>query len=336
MLNGHGDDIFNQKKKIKINFSSNILNRQETPDLYEHLFARMSFIHSYPEPDAHSLAEVLARKHKVEVENLCVTNGATEAIYLVAQTFSGCRTGIIIPTFSEYEDACRMHGHQLSFYRNLEEMPSNLDMLWLCNPNNPNGKTYDLGFLTKFVEKNKQTLFIVDQSYADFTELPVWKVEEAARYENLILLHSMTKQYAVPGLRLGYVTANFQLIQKIEKFRMPWSVNTLAVEAGKFLVEKSLKALNLYDYLGESKRLQDKLRRITGLTVFPSSTPFFLCRLEHKTSASLKLRLIENHGILIREASNFRGLDEHYFRIATQSPEENDLLEDAIREWINN
>lgn len=115
---------------------------------------------------------------------------------------------------------------------------------------------------------------------------------------------------------------------------MPWSVNSLAVEAGKFLVENPSTLLNIKDYLQETRRLQESLSRIAGLIVYPTGTHFFLCRLEHKKAAGLKHWLIKNHGILIRDAANFRGLDEHYFRLATQSADENDALVKTIREWI--
>ena len=144
----------------------------------------------------------------------------------------------------------------------------------------------------------------------------------------------MTKKYAIPGLRLGYFTAHTDWVRAISKHRMPWSVNALAVEAGKFLLTQSPGSLDIDGYLKESVRLQNTLKQIAGLTVFPSKTHFFLCRLCNKTALELKQWLIENHGILIRDASNFRGLDNRFFRIATQSPDENDALVKAISEWI--
>lgn len=333
MLNGHGDDIYNYGQKIKSNFSSNIFSKQDSAALREHLSSHLRLIYSYPEPDAHSLSAMLAKKHDIDFVNICVTNGATEAIYLIAQAYRNSKSTIVVPTFSEYEDACRINDHKLSFVSELQDMDSSTEMVWLCNPNNPTGFTYDIEYLKDTVNQNPDTLFVFDQSYGYFTEKKVWNIEEATEYENVILLHSMTKQYAIPGLRLGYFTAHKNLIEHINKLRMPWSVNALAAEAGKFLIDNISEPLNIKIYLKETERLQNSLKNIDGLNVFPTYTHFFLCQLEDRKASDLKEYLIDNFGILIRDAANFRGLDESYFRIATQSPDENDLLVKAIKGW---
>lgn len=334
MLNGHGDDIYACTQPIVSNFSSNVYGKQDLSALEAHLCSRMAIIHSYPEPDARSLTEQLALFHGIQAENTGVVNGATEAVYLIAQTFGGSRSAIVTPTFSEYADACTLHGHTVSFCSNLEEMDEQAQLVWLCNPNNPNGKVYDTEYLCEIIAQNTDKLFVIDQSYEYFTHEPVYQPADAIEYKNVILLHSMTKKYAIPGLRLGYFTAHTDWVRAISKHRMPWSVNALAVEAGKFLLTQSPGNLDIDGYLKESVRLQNTLKQIAGLTVFPSKTHFFLCRLCNKTAFELKQWLIENHGILIRDASNFRGLDDRFFRIATQSPDENDALVKAISEWI--
>jgi threonine-phosphate decarboxylase len=144
----------------------------------------------------------------------------------------------------------------------------------------------------------------------------------------------MTKSYAIPGLRLGYITACSELIEKIGVFRMPWSVNQLAIEAGKYLLKAGKSGFDLEAYLVEANRLMTELNAIEGLVVLPTNTHFFLCELINRKASDLKQYLIEKYGILIRDASNFRGLDESFFRIATQSKEENDQLVKTIKEWM--
>lgn len=334
MINGHGDDIYKHKDEIVSNFSSNIYAKQDMTALQEYLCSQLLKIHSYPEADAFSLNVMLAEQHKISSENIALTNGATEAIYLLAQAWQGSQTAIVIPTFSEYEDACTINKHQLRYYRNIDEIEYDIQMLWVCNPNNPDGKIYDIKHLQSIVERHPDVLFVFDQSYASFTEAEVWDVKEASRYPNVILLHSMTKQYVIPGLRLGYITAHESLIKKVNAFQMPWSVNVLAVEAGKFLLKNTPEEIDIKSYLKEAKNLQKTLNAIEGLQVLSSPMHYFLCRLENKRASDLKQWLIEQHGILIRDASNFRGLDAHYFRIATQSTEENKKLIKAIKEWI--
>jgi len=334
MLKGHGDDIYHYTTEIVSNFSSNIYNRQDLSALYGHLSAQMELIHTYPEPDAASLTRMLADQNGISVDNICTTSGATEAIYLIAQLFRNCRTGIFIPAFSEYEDACVIHAHKLSFFQNIHETDDGARLIWICNPNNPDGQTHDLDALTGLVVRREDTVFVIDQSYGSFSKKQVWSIRQAVKYRNVILLHSMTKQYAIPGLRLGYITANTDIIREITKHRMPWSVNGLAVEAGKFLLKHEINPPDMNHYLDETARLQEALRQIPGLFVYPTDTHFFLCKLKSKNASDLKSWLVDNYGILIRDASNFRGLDEHYFRLVTRSPQENNQLVKAIRAWI--
>ncbi len=305
--------------------------------LQQYLCSRISSIHSYPEPDAHSLAQLLAAKLGVAPSNILLTNGATEAIYQVAHLFERSKATVIIPTFSEYEDACRINKMELNFATSLEEITADTKLLWLCNPNNPTGFVYPKEAIVDFVEHHPNTTVVIDQSYAYFTHAEVWTVKEALRHKNVLLLHSMTKRYAVPGLRLGYVTAHELLLAQLRKYSMPWSVNQLAIEAGKYLLTKNDVSLQLSlgEYLAETKRLMQELNTINGLTVMPSDAHFFICSLSNgKVAAELKDYLATKHGLLIRDGANFRGLDERYFRIATQTADENNRLVEAIKKWM--
>ena len=141
MLQGHGDDIY-RYKDIRINFSSNIYSHADLSELETHLREMVGMIRNYPEPEPFSLEAVIAHKHDIPADCVLVTSGATEAIYLIAQTFSlqkeSYTASILHPTFSEYEDACRMFGiPPLSAYDAAAH-----SILWLCNPNNPTGTVF--------------------------------------------------------------------------------------------------------------------------------------------------------------------------------------------------
>ena len=145
--------------------------------------------------------------------------------------------------------------------------------------------------------------------------------------DNVILLHSMTKRYAVPGLRLGYVTASPAIISLLREQYRPWAINALSLEAGKWLVQRGVTAIpDLPSYLAETQRLRAMLNEVEGIEAQDTLTNFFLCTIRQTTAAQLKEYLAHEHGILIRDASNFTGLTPHHFRIATQSPAENDAL----------
>ena len=332
MIEGHGDDAY-KYKAIKINFSSNVYNHVDHSGLYQYLSRQMESIRTYPEPEPYSLEKVLAERFRLSSEEVCVTNGATEAIYLIAQTFRNQTSAILMPTFSEYADACRLHGHKVVPIYNLNRLPDRGKLIWLCNPNNPTGEVREKEALTACIKQNPQRIFIIDQSYEFFTQEALLTVREAAEFPNVILLHSMTKRFAVPGLRLGYITACKELLHEIRTQRMPWSVNQLAIEAGHYLLSSSQCDIDISLLLKEKERLSQSLLSIGGMEIWPSDTHYMLVQLRMGKAAALKEYLATEQGILIRDASNFEGLNEHFFRIATQTPEENDKLVESIKKW---
>ena len=321
MIEGHGDDLY-RYNNIKMNFSSNIFAGTDLSALEAYLCTRLDVVRSYPEPSAASLERMIARECGINPDEVLVTSGAVDAIYLIAQAYRHEGTcHILQPTFREYEDACRVFGYQ-------EREDGAL--CWLCNPNNPTGDVLAAEDVLALAERHR--LLIVDQSYEDYTMAPLLAPADVVSREDIILLHSMTKRYAVPGLRLGYVTASAQVISRLREQYRPWAINALSLEAGKWLVEQGKTAIpDLTSYLAETQRLRSMLNGIDGIETLDTQTNFFLCTIRQATAAQLKEYLAREHGILIRDASNFTGLTPHHFRIATQSPAENDALVAAIR-----
>lgn len=335
MIEGHGDDLYKYGKKIVSNFSSNVYNRIDHSGLYQRLNERLSTICSYPEPMPYSLESEIARRYSLTPRQVCVTNGATEAICLIAQVFQGRISAVLGPTFSEYADACRVHRHKVKPFYSLDALPEDAELVWICNPNNPTGEVRNKEDLKALVDSHPDKLFIFDQSYEYFTLKSLLGIKEAASFPNVILLHSMTKQYAIPGLRVGYFTASEGLTDDVRCRRMPWSVNSLAIEAAKYLLEEGDGiSADIPQLLAERERLTNLLLATGMLEIWPTDTHYMLIKLRMGKAAALKDFLAVNHGILIRDASNFEGLDERFFRIATQTPEENDKLVKAISEWM--
>ena len=335
MIEGHGDDLYKYGKKIVSNFSSNVYNRIDHSGLYQRLNERLSTICSYPEPMPYSLESEIARRYSLTPRQVCVTNGATEAIYLIAQVFQGRISAVLGPTFSEYADACRVHRHKVKPFYSMDALPEDAELVRICNPNNPTGEVRNKEDLKALVDSHPDKLFIFDQSYEYFTLKSLLGIKEAASFPNVILLHSMTKQYAIPGLRVGYFTASEGLTDDVRCRRMPWSVNSLAIEAAKYLLEEGDGiSADIPQLLAERERLTNLLLATGMLEIWPTDTHYMLIKLRMGKAAALKDFLAVNHGILIRDASNFEGLDERFFRIATQTPEENDKLVKAISEWM--
>ena len=339
MLNGHGDDIYNYEG-IRMNFSSNIYAHADLSGLEAHLCRHIDLVRSYPEPSPRSLEKMIAQRCGVSPDEVLVTSGATDAIYLIAQAFRFVHAvapqqplpsltfKVFPPTFSEYEDACRVFGYQES---------DDAALCWLCNPHNPTGEVFPFSHIEGLASKH--ALLVLDQSYEDYTLAPMLSAKTAVSMGNVLQIHSMTKQYAIPGLRLGYVVGASLLIRTLRTHFRPWSVNALAIEGAKYLLRLNPPLIpSLTAYLQETQRLRSSLSSLAGIglpdATNPSSTPFFLCTIHPHTAAELKAYLVKEHGILIRDASNFRSLTPHHFRIATQSPEENDALVAAITQFL--
>ena len=318
MIEGHGDDAY-RYGDIKSDFSSNICAHNHHQALMKHLMAHPELISHYPEPEAWSLETIIAERYGLLPQQVIVTSGATEAIYLIAQTFH-MQSEIPSPTFSEYEDACQLFPPS-----------SDKTMLWLCNPNNPTGEVYALSYLEQMVAA--YDLVVLDQSYENYTDAQVMTPREGCLIPNMIQVHSMTKTYGVPGLRLGYITADESLTAKIRQYLRPWSVSALALEAGKFLLQHD--ELICKPDLQEAKRLAKCLEELPEIEVTPTQTNFMLCRMAHHTAAELKDYLAREHHMLIRDASNFLSLTPYHFRVASQTPAENDALVEAINQLMS-
>lgn len=336
MINGHGDDLHRYAGQITANFSSNVPGGLRHEALFRHLSGRMAAVCHYPEPLPATAEAEWARHYGLQPEEVCLTNGATEAIYLVAQAFRGQRSAVVQPTFSEYADACRLHGHRVSALYTLPRHRTDTDLMWICNPNNPTGHTWPLAELEALTDRQPDTLFVIDQSYGDFTRQPLPDVRRMAARPNVVILHSLTKTFGVPGLRIGLLTACRELTARIRAVRMPWSVNALAIEAARYLLRHTDDFMpDLDRLLAERERVAATLEATRVIETWPGDTHILLAELRIGRAAALKEYLAAEHGVLIRDASNFNGLSERHFRVAVQTPPENDRLLAAIGQWIS-
>ena len=341
MTNGHGDDIYHYGK-IETNFSSNIYNGFDHTKLFEHLASKLHCITNYPEPTPTRLEKRIAEAIGVAPQNVMATNGATEAIYLVAQAFRDETSAIVQPTFAEYADACRINGHRIRNVSSLDEAFAQNGhaeapkLVWLCNPNNPTGEVTDSNKIEELARRHNETIFMVDESYLNYSGKRLVSLRQTSRLPNRLGLFSMTKDFGIPGLRLGYLTGSDTLLQRIKKLRMPWAVNQLAIEAGLYLLDhKDDYRFDAAALWREARRVGEKLQKI-GIDVRPTDCNILLCRLPIGDAHSLKEWLARERGMLIRDASNFEGLGHGHFRIAVQSAAENDKLVSALQEWLKN
>ena len=335
MLNGHGDDGYRHDTQIVADFSTNVWYGGSPDGLKSHLFSNWDKIHKYPEVTGETLTAKIAAHYGFNSDQFLVANGSTESIYLIAQAFKGKKSAIVIPAFAEYEDACVMHEHQVSFIAWQDLKPHvalEIDLLFICNPNNPTGAAVD--WLPDLIKENPNTVFVVDEAFIEFTLLTESVVKLTQTYKNLIVMRSMTKAYAIPGLRLGYIVAAVEQIEHLKRLKLPWTVNVLALEAGHFIFDHyDQLQLPVKTLLQDKEEFLRKLSAINTLKITASTTHFFIAETRIKNAAMLKLFLLKEFNILIRDASNFRGLGAGCIRLATLDNVKNELLIKALLEW---
>ena len=343
MIEGHGDDAYRYKNPIRADFSSNVLYGPLDAGLRAHLQEKVATVTHYPESSAPSLQSVAAAAYGVASDQVLVTNGATEAIYLAAQAFRRLKTATILtPAFAEYEDACHLQGldiHWLSWDSLTPDTRLSNGLVFLCQPNNPTGTALSSDHLHRLLRGHPDAVFVIDESYIEFTQaatslLPHLLPSGPGDYPNVLVLRSLTKSCRIPGLRIGFAIGQSSLISRLRECKMPWSVNRLAIEAGLYIYGHGQQFWPPLDQLlAETAAWQEELRSVTGWWVYDTDTHYFLVETPVAfTAAALKEHLITRHGLLIRDASNFRGLTPYHFRIACQSSEHNRLLTEALRE----
>ncbi|WP_271769406.1 pyridoxal phosphate-dependent aminotransferase [Aquimarina algiphila] len=336
MIYGHGDDGYRYATDFKANFSSNVWYERTSEKLLSHLREHLPAIANYPTPNADELAEKIASHHQLKPDNILITNGATEAFYLIATLFYDKKAAIGVPTFSEYEDACARNKMHLRYYKRVDLQYTNFedDLVFACNPNNPDGFSTTILEIRALLIKYPDTIFVIDEAYIDFTVQITSCIPLLEEFDNLIIVKSLTKLFSIPGLRLGYIVCNPETKNRLQHSKMPWSVNAMAIEAGKYIFDNYDTIYpNMEILLTYSKTLQKQIDSLNHFTVIPSETNYFLVQLKTPDAAKLKDYLAYTHQLLIRDASNFRGLDKHYIRIASQDSKKNELLINALKEW---
>lgn len=300
----------------------------------------------YPDPRCSELTGRLAQLHDVRPGQVLCGNGAADLIYRVAYALRPKRALVCDPTFAEYERAlcqvgCAIHAlaldpacaFSLDVDKLIERIVPGIDLLVLCEPNNPTGRTVPRVQLERVLARCAQTktAVLVDECFNDFLDDPAAHtlVPLLSDYPHLVVLKAFTKLYALAGMRLGYaLSSNEGLLGRMAEAGPPWSVSTVAQAAG-------VAALDAHDYRSQVRALvrEERPRLVTGLeaagcTVVPGEANYllFFCDNPH-----LHERLAER-GILVRDCSNFRGLEPGWYRVAVRTRADNDRLLAAVRE----
>lgn len=342
----HGGNIYQYENCL--DFSANC-NPLGTPESVKQAAAEsLERISAYPRVGCEPLRKAIGEYERIPAETVICGNGAAELIFSLCRAVKPKHALIPAPTFAEYEQALRSVDCQVEYFFLREEagfclqaefldaIHEELDIVFLCNPNNPTGILTERAFLQKVLKKceEQKILLVTDECFLDFIREPeIYTLKpQLALHHNLFILKAFTKRYAMAGIRLGYgLCGNRKLLKKMEAVTQPWNVSTVAQAAG-------IAALKEQDYVErgrqlifqESACLQKALGEL-GLSVYPSQANYIFFRgPEHFFDACVE------EGILIRDCSNYPGLSEGYYRIAVKLPEENRRLVKAFQKILSN
>jgi threonine-phosphate decarboxylase len=351
MINGHGGNIFDKAKELGcdpmdiLDMSSNVNPLGPMPGLMHHLHEHLDRIIALPEAGAGSIIQAFSSHHDIEPKKVLAGNGTTQLIYTLPVALKIRQALILGPTYSDYADACRMHGvdfrfalsdEKTSFCHTLEVMdfaPS--DTVFICNPNNPTGRLIPSETITSVCQRYPNIRFIIDESYLPFVPEGQAKSLIGSALPNIIVLNSMSKIFRIPGLRIGFVMAHPDIIEKINHYMLPRSVNTLAQAAVDYLMTQKQEVSDFIEntrtYLaGERQFFMNGLQSAPGLQLFPSTTSFILAKLDRITAEAVSRHLL-SYRILIRDCSNFQGLSSQFIRISLKTRSVNQILTDRLR-----
>lgn len=348
----HGSDleqieqIYGIRKEDIVSFSANVNPLGISPNLRRTLSEHLDAITTYPDREYTSLRHCIADYIHSNPENIIVGNGSTELISLFIQIEHPKKAMVIGPTYSEYEREIFLGGGTTHYYplkeKNdfsldmedfLSHLNESIDLLVICNPNNPTSSAITREQMRQILDTCKQfDIFVmVDETYVEFADNmeQITSVPLTNYYNNIIILRGTSKFFAAPGLRLGYaVTGNRDLIKAINTRQNPWTINSLAVIAGELMFSDE-------DYIRKTKELisSERTRVYEALNSSPDfkaylpNANFVLVKIlkDSLTSQELFDRAIRQ-GLMIRDCSTFPFLDQKYIRLCFMNPEDNTRL----------
>ncbi|MBI3602956.1 MAG: threonine-phosphate decarboxylase [Nitrospirae bacterium] len=354
----HGGDIYAATRESGrrldqlVDFSASINPLGPSPKAMRAIKVGLSHVLHYPDPDCVALRQVLAKRWHLSPDRFAIGNGSSELIYLLPHALFLRHAVVVGPTFSEYERAVVAAGGRVTHVhatRRAQYQPSvehilgavqrgrrRIDALFLCNPNSPTGQVLEAASVLRIARRaSAQGIWvIVDETFVEYCE-EATVLSQVARLPRLLVLRSLTKFYALPGLRIGYLAGAQDVIATLRAKQPPWSVNALAQEAAcvalhdQWHVRQSLAFMRQ-----ERQRLVLALQALPGLTVFPSAANFLLIELPRSSRAGHCVLALRRQGLLIRDCSSVAGLNERTIRVAVRTPAQNRRVVGTLQRWL--
>lgn len=351
---GHGGDVetaasrFGGSAAEFLDYSANINPLGPPKEVLEALQQGLHSVLRYPDPGHRGFKSLLSERLGVTQEQISVGNGAAESMALILLALAPSKVGTVEPGFSEYRALARQFGAEILHTEGLEELnwqaaPEHIehliekvDLLFLGQPNNPNGVQYPVEVLHRLARKAEETdtVLVIDEAFIDFIPPALRQslAPDLNQYPHVIIVRSMTKFYAIPGLRLGYAIGSARYVQAMTEKQVTWSVNGLALIAGEACLRSGERFEHdtISQITLERTRLSQALESY-GCSVTPGEANFILARVPETWTAASMQEALGRRGILIRSCAMYPGLEAGHVRFAVKGAEANDRLLDVIR-----
>ncbi len=331
-----------------IDFSANI-NPLGFPEWLRPLISsRLEDIVNYPHPRAEELINAACIRYGARPEEVLTGNGTAELISLLPAALKYRQALIPVPAYSDYEKSCLAAGVDVEQFNLNPDAGFNLDpyelapslaeskLVFICRPNNPTGVDCSGQRLRSLARRFPESLFVVDEAFGDFAE--DFDSLSVDRPDNVLVLLSLTKIFALPGLRVGIALADPAIIRTIASRQPDWTVNTLAQAAGARALLDEEFILRTRNFVTRAREeLSAGLAELQDIKVYPGKANFLLLRLNYPNldAPGLARELLHRNGLAVRVCNNFKGLDNNYLRAAVRRPEENRLLVRAMQRILN-
>lgn len=327
-----------------LDLSENV-NAFGVPDAIKHAWPSLiQYVSRYPHEQAEPFRSAAAKVHHVLPEQLLVTNGAAEGLMALAQYFRGEDVLLLEPSFSEYkrtlkQQNCRIHSiisTDIKCYKfDISELHQTLQKsrgCYICNPNNPTGVLLEKSWIEPLIKANPSCTFVIDEAFIDWTDETESVISLISQYPNLFVVRSMTKMFAMAGVRLGYVMG--QQVEKLREFLPHWSVSQLAIELGmiclgeqKFIVQSRLMNEQIL------KEMKTYFRSIqTDFT--NASANYLLFKLPQPYNTDHFFKHLLTKGVVLRHTKNYEGLNGEWLRIAVKTEESWRQVRKEIEEYV--
>jgi threonine-phosphate decarboxylase len=353
MLGGHGGNIYEMARRLGctpsefIDMSSNINPLGPPPGLVNYLEKNIDAITNLPEVDSKEIEKKFAEHFDLDPDRVLAGNGTTQFIYMTPQVLETKGALVLGPTYADYADACRLHNvhpaivmaeESDNFRPNISRLVESIDgenTVFICNPNNPTGSLIPKNELEWFCRSHPDTNFIVDESYLPFVNLGEKESMINSQITNVIVLISISKIFKIPGLRIGFAISCAETIKKFRRYMLPWSMNSLAQAAGRYLasqvteVSAFIKKTKIF-FENQRKEFYEKIEHSPGIKLFPATTPFVLIKLPGFLSAGNVCGQLARDKILVRNCTNFHGLSDQFIRISLKTRPENRMLAEKL------